>query len=98
VPEVPFDSGLLGPASLNLIARTQDAAKYSSRRSSTQKPPSTGGNTSHPATAGEALEFGRFRVLLCQRQLLADGVPVELGARAFDILIENDSALYCNLF
>jgi DNA-binding winged helix-turn-helix (wHTH) protein len=33
------------------------------------------------------LEFGRFRVLLRQRRLLADGVPVELGARAFDILI-----------
>ncbi|MBV8456018.1 MAG: winged helix-turn-helix domain-containing protein [Acetobacteraceae bacterium] len=40
-----------------------------------------------PATAGEALEFGRFRVLLRQRQLLADGVPVELGTRAFDILL-----------
>jgi DNA-binding winged helix-turn-helix (wHTH) protein len=34
-----------------------------------------------------ALEFGRFRVLLRQRQLLADGVPVELGARAFDVLL-----------
>ena len=25
------------------------------------------------------LEFGRFRVLLRQRQLVADGVPIELG-------------------
>jgi len=43
-----------------------------------------------------ALEFGRFRVLLRRRQLLADGVPVELGARAFDalmILLEADGAL-----
>jgi DNA-binding winged helix-turn-helix (wHTH) protein len=42
------------------------------------------------------LEFGRFRVPLRQRRLLADGVPVELGARAFDILIvliEADGAL-----
>jgi DNA-binding winged helix-turn-helix (wHTH) protein len=42
------------------------------------------------------LEFGRFRVLLRQRRLLADGVPVELGARAFDVLIvliEADGAL-----
>jgi DNA-binding winged helix-turn-helix (wHTH) protein len=42
------------------------------------------------------LEFGRFRVLLRQRRLLAGGVPVELGARAFDILmmlIEADGAL-----
>ena len=33
------------------------------------------------------LEFGRFRVLLRRRQLLADGVPVELGTRAFDLLL-----------
>jgi DNA-binding winged helix-turn-helix (wHTH) protein len=34
-----------------------------------------------------ALEFGRFRVLLRRRQLLAHGVPVELGTRAFDLLL-----------
>jgi DNA-binding winged helix-turn-helix (wHTH) protein len=39
------------------------------------------------ATAEAALEFGRFRVLLRQRQLLADGLPVELGTRAFDLLV-----------
>ena len=44
-------------------------------------------NRSSPATADAALEFGRFRVLLRQRQLLADGVPVELGTRAFDLLL-----------
>jgi DNA-binding winged helix-turn-helix (wHTH) protein len=33
------------------------------------------------------VEFGRFHVLLRRRQLLADGAPVELGARAFDILL-----------
>jgi DNA-binding winged helix-turn-helix (wHTH) protein len=46
--------------------------------------------------AGADLEFGRFRVLLRRQQLLADGVPVELGARAFDvlmILLEADGAL-----
>jgi DNA-binding winged helix-turn-helix (wHTH) protein len=44
-------------------------------------------NRSIPATADAALEFGRFRVLLRHRQLLADGVPVELGTRAFDLLL-----------
>jgi DNA-binding winged helix-turn-helix (wHTH) protein len=44
-------------------------------------------NPSGPATAGEALEFGSFRVLLRQRQLFADGAPVELGTRAFDLLV-----------
>jgi DNA-binding winged helix-turn-helix (wHTH) protein len=46
-----------------------------------------GANRSSPATADAALEFGHFRVLLRRRQLLADGVPVELGARAFDLLV-----------
>jgi DNA-binding winged helix-turn-helix (wHTH) protein len=39
------------------------------------------------AAAEPSLEFGRFRVLLRQRLLLADGVPLELGARAFDLLL-----------
>jgi DNA-binding winged helix-turn-helix (wHTH) protein len=46
-----------------------------------------GANRSSSATADAALEFGRFRVLLRQRQLLADGVPVVLGTRAFDLLL-----------
>jgi DNA-binding winged helix-turn-helix (wHTH) protein len=46
-----------------------------------------GANRSSSATADAALEFGRFRVQLRQRQLLADGVPVELGTRAFDLLL-----------
>ena len=33
-----------------------------------------------------ALEFGRFQMLLRRRQLIADGVPVKLGARAFELL------------
>ena len=33
------------------------------------------------------LEFGRFRVLLRRRQLLAGGAPIELGSRAFDVLM-----------
>jgi DNA-binding winged helix-turn-helix (wHTH) protein len=37
--------------------------------------------------ADAALEFGCFRVLLRRRWLLVDGVPVELGARAFDLLV-----------
>ena len=51
--------------------------------------------SSRPATEA-MLEFGRFRVLLRQRQLVADGVPVELGTRAFDlllVLLEADGSL-----
>jgi DNA-binding winged helix-turn-helix (wHTH) protein len=39
------------------------------------------------AATEASLEFGRFRVLLRQRQLLADGVPIELGTRAFELLL-----------
>ena len=39
------------------------------------------------AAAEATLEFGRFRVLLRQRQLVADGVPIELGTRALDVLL-----------
>ena len=55
-----------------------------------------GRDGSSPATADAALAFGRFRVLLRQRQLLADAVPVELGTRAFDlllVLLEADGSL-----
>ena len=49
------------------------------------------------SVSGEAaIEFGRFRVLLRRRRLLADGVPVEPGTRAFDlllVLLEADGAL-----
>jgi DNA-binding winged helix-turn-helix (wHTH) protein len=41
----------------------------------------------NPSAAEPSLEFGRFRVLLRQRQLLADGVPTELGRRAFELLL-----------
>src|ERR1700757_1262201 len=37
--------------------------------------------------AEAAIEFGRFRLVLRRRRLLADGVPVELGTRAFDLLL-----------
>ena len=35
----------------------------------------------------ETLRFGRFEVRRRQSQLLADGKPVELGSRAFDVLL-----------
>jgi DNA-binding winged helix-turn-helix (wHTH) protein len=47
-------------------------------------------------SAEAAIEFGRFRMLLRRRQLLADSVPIEIGSRAFDlllILLESDGAL-----
>jgi DNA-binding winged helix-turn-helix (wHTH) protein len=40
-----------------------------------------------PAQAPAAIEFGRFRVLPHRRELLAEGRRLELGGRAFDILM-----------
>jgi DNA-binding winged helix-turn-helix (wHTH) protein len=48
-----------------------------------------------PATVAAA-DFGRFRILLQRRELLADGVPVKLGTRAFDplmVLVEAEGSL-----
>jgi len=33
------------------------------------------------------IEFGRFRLLPHRRELLADGRPIHLGGRAFDVLM-----------
>ena len=37
--------------------------------------------------APEIIVFGRFHLFPRRRELLADGVPVKLGGRAFDILM-----------
>src|SRR5260221_11737355 len=42
---------------------------------------------SNRAATEATLEFGRFRVRLRQRRLVADGVRIELGTRAFDLLL-----------
>jgi predicted ATPase/DNA-binding winged helix-turn-helix (wHTH) protein len=40
-----------------------------------------------PAQTPAAIEFGRFSVLPARRELLAEGRPVDLGGRAFDVLM-----------
>lgn len=52
-----------------------------------ENPPSHGADRSSRTAADASLEFGRFRVLLRQRQLIADGAPIELGTRALDLLL-----------
>ena len=42
----------------------------------------------NPAAEAPAnLAFGRFQVLPHRRELLADGRPIKLGGRAFDVLM-----------
>src|ERR1700686_3049337 len=40
-----------------------------------------------PAQAPAAIEFGRFSVLLHRREVLAEEQPLDLGGRAFDVLM-----------
>jgi hypothetical protein len=47
---------------------------------------SMNGDSDRVAAQG-SLEFGRFRVELPQRRLLADNAPIELGRRAFELLL-----------
>ncbi len=42
---------------------------------------------SQRSDAPATVEFGRFAVLPLRRELLADGSPIELGGRAFDVLM-----------
>lgn len=58
--------------------------KNQSRR---QDPWGMFGDQADLSAADTTLEFGRFCILTRRRQLLADGVPVELGTRAFDLLM-----------
>ena len=51
--------------------------------SSASKPAAAGRKPFAAGNRRRSLEFGRFRVLLRRRQLLADRVRVELGTRAF---------------
>ena len=37
--------------------------------------------------ASASFEFGRFRIFPQRREVLADGRPIELGGRAFDVLV-----------
>jgi DNA-binding winged helix-turn-helix (wHTH) protein len=39
------------------------------------------------STTEASFEFARFRVLLRRRLLIADGVPIALGTRAFELLL-----------
>jgi DNA-binding winged helix-turn-helix (wHTH) protein len=45
------------------------------------------GDRANVAADEPSLGFGRYRVLLRQRRLLADGVPIALGTRAFEVLL-----------
>jgi DNA-binding winged helix-turn-helix (wHTH) protein len=68
------------------IARRHDPSRWASIKTNTRLQP-RGAGRSTSASADSVIEFGSFRLLLRRRELLADGMPVELGTRAFDVLL-----------
>jgi DNA-binding winged helix-turn-helix (wHTH) protein len=80
----PFDeSGFRRPPREAAVTTSFGGRHALSRENS---PPRRANPSLRPA-ADAMLEFGRFRVLLRQRQLIADGLPTQLGTRAFDLLM-----------
>src|SRR5690349_2594218 len=71
-----------GPRQKEEIARRRSSMKQLISRQLPQERTQSG-----PSRVDAIIPFGRFRVLLRQRQLIADGVPIELGTRAFDLLL-----------
>ena len=71
--------------------RLSHLGKFSGIEPRDQRPPPPLGPSREdglsPPPEPAAVEFGRYRLLLRQRQLFADGVPVELGTRAFELLL-----------
>lgn len=47
----------------------------------------TGERFRRSSAVRQPMRFGRFEVIPGARQLLADGQPIEIGGRAFDLLI-----------
>ena len=68
------------------IASRHDPSRWASTKTDT-RPLLGRASRSIPATADSAIVFGRFCLLLRRRELLAEGIPVELGTRAFDLLL-----------
>ena len=52
-----------------------------------EEPSGDGATDPRRLAGGTVIEFGRFSVRVRQRQLVADGVPVKLGSRGFDLLL-----------
>jgi DNA-binding response OmpR family regulator len=78
----------LTPSELATKWRASDDDEYGAESAMHRKnQPPRRANQWSAAAAEPSLEFGRFRVLLRQRLLLADGVPIELGTRAFEFLL-----------
>jgi DNA-binding winged helix-turn-helix (wHTH) protein len=76
--------------------RSSSAEVLEERDEASRQDPPPVGCRSMPAATEPGLEFGRFRVSQRRRELFADGAPVKLGTRAFDVLmvlLEADGAL-----
>jgi len=69
----------------HIAALLQGAAARAERASSSSHAATA--SEAAPPTAADVIRLGPFVLVSSERQLLRDGQPVELGARAFDLLL-----------
>jgi DNA-binding winged helix-turn-helix (wHTH) protein len=111
VPSVPMPKRALTALCPQLVAERLQAKGEIARRRGVMKqliprqPPLGWVHESAPSSVKQqgvnggrdaVIRFGRFRILLRRRELAVDGVPIELGTRAFDlllVLLEADGSL-----
>ena len=68
------------------IASLVQTGAVKAERSNSVSPTATAPDTAPPGDPAEVTKFGPFELVSSERRLLRDGQPVELGARAFDLL------------
>src|SRR5262249_29398751 len=78
--------GAATPAFRQHIASLLQVAAGKAERTNSNSRTSAAPNALLPGAAADVIKLGPFELVPSERQLLRDGQPVELGARAFDLL------------
>jgi predicted ATPase/DNA-binding winged helix-turn-helix (wHTH) protein len=78
--------GATTPAFREHIASLLQLQESKVERGNSHSRTSAGPDTLLPEAAADVIKLGPFELVSSERQLLRDGQPVELGARAFDLL------------
>jgi predicted ATPase/DNA-binding winged helix-turn-helix (wHTH) protein len=79
-------SGAVTPAFREHIASLLKVQAGKVERTNSNSRAAAGSEAPRPGAARDVIQFGPFELVPSERQLLRDGQPLELGARAFDLL------------
>ena len=83
---VRLPGGAATPAFREHIASLLQGQASKAERTNSRSRMSAVPDTLSPEAAADVMKLGPFELKSSERQLLRDGLPVELGARAFDLL------------